>query len=74
MSLTYTDFAIELLDDVRACLGLTPASTEPEAGAGISTQGCLHCGGSMRQQIETDSQGKPTGNKIWICGTCGRMA
>ncbi|MEU0159038.1 hypothetical protein ABZ154_09400 [Streptomyces sp. NPDC006261] len=40
-------------------------------GQTIQTRGC---GGTMYKTVETDENGNPTNESLYICGSCGAMA
>jgi transposase-like protein len=70
-TLTFTDFAIALLDDVLKSRGVE--IPKPENAGGIETTGCPKCGGTMYRTYETDDKGNRTGQSQFICQGCGHM-
>ncbi|MFJ3588646.1 hypothetical protein ACIQUY_05065 [Streptomyces sp. NPDC090231] len=46
---------------------------ESTMGQTIQTRGCSKCGGTMYKTVETDANGNPTNESMYICGGCGNM-
>ncbi|MFE5090587.1 hypothetical protein ACFRCI_09320 [Streptomyces sp. NPDC056638] len=46
---------------------------ETTMGQTIQTRGCSKCGGTMYKMIETDDQGNPTSESMYICNNCGNI-
>jgi len=67
--------ALAALDYAIALRGVGRASIqeEPTMGQQIATRGCRQCGGTQYKTIETDQNGNPTNESLWICNGCGHM-
>lgn len=49
------------------------AEMETTMGQTIQTRGCGKCGGTMYKTVETDDNGNPTNESMFICTNCGNM-